>query len=276
MKKLIVILMFSLGINLYSQQFNIITYNIRFNNPEDGENAWPNRKENVCQLLHFHDAAIFGMQEALVDQVKDVASQFEGYSWIGVGRDDGKEKGEYSPIFYSEKLFKVENKGWFWLSETPDKPSMGWDAACIRICTWAIFTHKESGRKFIVFNTHFDHKGDTARLNSVDLIISKIKELNPDNLPLIFMGDLNLTPDKEPIVKLKNYLHDSKNMSEEPPYGPEGTFNGFDFLSGLPNRIDYIFVNDKIEVKKYVVLTDSKDKHYFSDHLPVFVKMNLD
>ena len=277
MKPLLMILLIFCSISVFARDFNVITYNIRNNNPKnnDGENAWPFRKEQVCQLLRFHEAGIFGLQEAYYNQVQYVASELKNFKWIGVGRDDGKEAGEFSPIFYDSQLFSLNDKGWFWLSETPDKPGKGWDADCVRICTWGKFAQKESGREFFVFNTHFDHRGEQARIQSVELILQKIKELNPEKLPIIFMGDLNMTPEWEPILRLKKELHDSKEISEEAPYGPEGTTNdGFNFLSALKKRIDYMFV-EQFAVKKYAVLSDSENKHYFSDHLPVFVKLEF-
>lgn len=278
MKNILIVIFLLSGFGLLAQDFNVITYNIRNNNPnnDDGENAWPLRKELVCQLLRFHDAGIFGLQEALADQVQYMSSEFKDFKWIGVGRDDGKDAGEFAPIFYNPKLFNLDEKGWFWLSETPERPGKGWDADCVRICTWGKFTQKVTGKKFMLFNTHFDHRGMEARIHSVDLVLQKMNDLNTEKLPSIFMGDLNMTPELVPIATLKKHLHDSKEISSEAPYGPEGTTNdGFNFLSELTKRIDYIFVNDQVDVLKYAVLSDSKNRHYFSDHLPVFVKLKL-
>lgn len=280
MKKIILFFaIILLGVYSCAQDFNVITFNIRNNNPnnDDRDNDWSIRKHKVCQLLRFHDAAIFGLQEALNDQVRYVSSEFKDYKWIGVGRDDGKKTGEYSPIFYNSSLFILNQKGWFWLSETPDKPGKGWDADCIRICTWGKFTQKANGKSFLVLNTHFDHRGVEARGHSVDLVLKMIKELNTEKLPVIFMGDLNMTPDWKPLKYLLTQMHDSKSISKEEPFGPEGTTNdGFNFLSDLSKRIDYIFVNDKVNVLKYAVLSESENRHYYSDHLPVFVKVQLD
>jgi len=276
-KNILLLIVFLLGSNLSAQEFNVITYNIRNNNPKnnDGENAWSFRRKMVCQLLEFHDADIFGIQEAYYDQVQYIDSYFKKFRWIGVGRDDGEKAGEFSPIFYNYEIFQLKKKGWFWLSETPNKPSKGWDASNIRICTWGLFSHKTSGRDFFIFNTHFDNRGVEAKKHSVDLVLQKIKELNKEKIPLIFMGDLNMSPQCEFIEYLKKYLYDSRDISEEPAYGPYGTTNGFNFLSDLKKRIDYIFVNDRFAVKKYAVLSDSKDTRYFSDHLPVFVRLGF-
>jgi len=260
---------------LNAQEINIITYNIRFNNPNDGINAWPNRSEMVTSLIRFHEADIFGMQETLIGQINDIEKQLPQMKQIGVGRDDGKEAGEFSPIFYDTNKFKLIDYGWFWLSETPDKPGYGWDAHYNRICSWAILK-PQKGSSFLYLNTHFDHQGDVARAESAKLILKKIGELNPKNLPVILSGDFNLTPEAAPIKYIKQYLKDSKEISKAAPYGPDGTFNNFEFNSKLPDRIDYIFVNEKVTVLKYAALTDSKENRYPSDHLPVFVRVKLE
>ena len=275
MKSVALIILLCLSQLLYAQNIRMITYNIRFNNPEDGINAWPNRSKDVAALLDFHKADIFGLQEALIGQIEDISKQLPNMEWVGVGRDDGKKAGEYSPLFYNSKKFKAIKSGWFWLSQTPEKPGLGWDAACNRVCTWAMLETDKKDRQFMVFNTHFDHQGVKARTESAKLILRKIKELNPLKLPVILTGDFNLTPEKEPIAVINKELQDSRAITKEVPYGPTGTFNGFKFDSPLKERIDYIFVNDRVEVKQYGVLSDSKDQRYPSDHLPVFVNIEL-
>jgi endonuclease/exonuclease/phosphatase family metal-dependent hydrolase len=274
MKSILTLLLLSVALLLNAQEINLITYNIRFNNPNDGINAWPNRSEMVAALLQFHEAEIFGMEEALTGQIKDIEKQLPKIKHIGVGRDDGKEAGEFSPIFYDTTKFKLLDYGWFWLSETPDKPGYGWDAHYNRICTWAKLKPSK-GKTFLYLNTHLDHQGDIARAESAKLILKKINELNNKHFPVILSGDFNLTPETAPIKYIKQYLRDSKEISQEPPYGPDGTFNNFEYTSKLPDRIDYVFVNEKVTVLKYGVLTDSKDNRFPSDHLPVFVKLKL-
>jgi endonuclease/exonuclease/phosphatase family metal-dependent hydrolase len=275
MKRLtFIILLFTCSLAI-SQNIRVITYNIRFNNPDDGVNAWPNRSQQVSALLDFHQADIFGLQEALIGQIEDIQAALPKMKWVGVGRDDGEKAGEFSPLFYNSEKFKALKKGWFWLSQTPEKPGLGWDAACNRICTWLVLKSKKSDQKFMVLNTHFDHKGTQARTESAKLILRKIKELNTENLPVILTGDFNLTPEQEPIAIISSELKDSKSISKKPPYGSSGTFNNFDFNSLLKDRIDYIFVSDQIEVKQFGVLSDSKDQRYPSDHLPVFVNLEI-
>ncbi len=273
MKKLIIVLLVLASNLTMAQSIRVITYNIRFNNPDDGVNAWPNRSKQVAALLAFHQADVFGLQEALFGQIEDIQAQLPEMEWIGVARDDGEKSGEFSPLFYNAKKFEAVQKGWFWLSENPENPGLGWDAACNRICTWAILKELKGNQQYLILNTHFDHKGDLARIESAKLILQKIKEINKADLPVILTGDFNLTPEQEPIELISEELNDSKTTSNELPYGPSGTFNGFDFNSPLKERIDYIFVNNKIEVKQYGVLSDSKDQKYPSDHLPVFVNL---
>jgi len=257
------------------KQMNIITYNIRYNTPSDMQNAWPNRRANVIELLKRHKADIFSVQEALYDQIMDLKDGISGYDYVGVGRDDGNINGEFSAIFYNSKRFTLMENGTFWLSQTPSIPSKSWDAALNRICTWARLKDKETRKSFYIYNTHFDHKGVKARKESAILILKKISEISARIDPVILTGDFNLTPDEKPLVLIRQKLKDSRQISKTAAQGPEGTFNDFDFTSKLENRIDYIFVNKMVEINKYSVITDSKNNHYPSDHLPVLVEIQF-
>ncbi|TLU99482.1 endonuclease/exonuclease/phosphatase family protein [Dyadobacter luticola] len=253
---------------------NVATYNLRYNTKNDGINAWPNRKENVKALIQFHEFDIFGVQEALIDQIKDVAELTE-FAYIGKGRDDGKEGGEHSAIFYKKDRFKLLKSGDFWLSETPDKPGKGWDATCCnRISSWGEFQDLATRKKFFFFNVHFDHQGVEARRQSGHLMVKKIKEIAGD-ATTILTGDFNSTPDTEQIKTISGVLNDSHNVTKQKPYGPEGTFNSFKFDAPMQNRIDYIFVSKNIDVLKYGVLTDAKEQRYPSDHQPVVAKVEM-
>jgi len=254
-----------------SVPLTIATYNLRYDNPEDGENAWPNRKEKVKALIQFHSFDLFGTQEGLSGMLTDL-SKMKEYGWIGRGRDDGKDGGEYSAIFYRKDRFKLLQEGDFWLSETPGEPSYGWDAGIRRICSWAKFRDLKTSKEFFFFSVHFDHRGVEARKESGKLMVRKIREIAGD-FPVFCVGDLNSTPETEQIKTIKTLLKDSREITVMPPYGPEGTFNGFRFDSSMNNRIDYIFVNDKIKVLKYAVLTDSYDCKFPSDHFPVMTKV---
>ncbi len=252
----------------------VASYNLRYNTSNDGVNAWPNRKENVKALVRYHDFDIFGVQEALRGQLEDLAEMKE-FAFLGKGRDDGKDGGEHSSIFYKKDKFKVLDSGDFWLSETPGVPGKGWDATCCnRICSWAKFRELSSGKEFFFFNVHFDHQGVVARRESGKLMVSKMKEIAKGKTTFC-TGDFNSTPETEQILAIQTLLNDSKVVSKLPPYGPEGTFNGFKFDAPLKNRIDYVFTSKDISVLKYGVLTDALDQRYPSDHQPVVVKVTL-
>lgn len=254
-----------------SQPINVITYNIRLNLASDGINAWPNRKDNVKALVKFYDTDILCVQEALPEQF-DALLENTNFDVVGVGRDDGKRKGEFSAIYFNKDRFTKKDGGTFWLSTTPDVPSKGWDAALNRICSWVKLYDKVNKKEFIVFNTHYDHVGVQARIESAKLIKQKIQEIAP-KLPVVLTGDLNVTPETEAIATIKSFLIDTKEISIEPPYGPTGTFNGFKWDSPLKDKIDYVFVNKAFKVQKFAVLSDSKDQRYYSDHLPIFVRL---
>lgn len=261
-------------VNTYAQNKTpiiVATYNIRYDNPKDGVNAWPNRKENVKGLIRYHEIDIFGTQEGLRNQLNDLATMTE-FAFIGKGRDDGKEAGEHSAIFYKKDRFKPLESGDFWLSETPEKPSLGWDATCCnRICSWAKFKDLRTNKDFYFFSAHFDHQGVEARRQSGQLMVKKIKEI-AKNSPIIFVGDLNSTPETEQVKAIQTLLSDSYQVTKIPPYGPVGTFNSFKFDAPMKNRIDYIFVSKGIDVLKYAVLTDAQEQRYPSDHQPVVIK----
>ncbi|WP_345004842.1 endonuclease/exonuclease/phosphatase family protein [Snuella lapsa] len=253
-----------------------MTYNIRYDNPKDGENQWSKRKAFLCNQITFYDPDVFGIQEGLQHQVQYIDSTLVNYGYVGVGRDDGKTKGEYSAIFYNSDKFEVLESNTFWLSSTPNMISVGWDASMERICTYALFQEKETKQKFWLFNTHFDHIGLKAREESAKLIVNKIAELNQNDFPVVLMGDFNLKPNSIPITYLSDIFSDTKLVSKSKPFGPEGTFNGFKFNEPVKDRIDYVFVSkDKIEVNKYAILSDSKDCKYPSDHLPVYVEVDI-
>ncbi len=277
MRKYVLIILVTLFyVNSFSQELALMTYNIRLDVASDGENAWTNRKEALVSQLKFYEPAIFGIQEGLPNQVTFINNELINYNFIGEGRDGG-EMGEYSALFFNNSIVEVIQSGTFWLSETPNNVSKGWDAAFPRVCTYGLFKEKATGIHFFVFNTHLDHIGKIAREKSLALILEKMETLNVDKLPIILMGDFNLEPNSEAISFLKNVMNDTYEMAIEPPYGPSGTFNAFNFESYTTTRIDYIFVSNsqEIEVQKYAVLNNSYHLKYPSDHFPVFVKLKF-
>ena len=196
---------------------------------------------------------------------------------MGVGRDDGEEKGEYSPIFYDSTRFKVLNQSTFWLSETCDQPgTMGWDAACNRVVTWVELIDQYAYQNLFIFNTHFDHRGQTARLESAKLLIQKIKEIAKDS-PTLITGDFNCSIESEPYTILTKDLSDAYTSSQTPHYGQIGTFNGFKVPEkDDKRRIDFIFTSGKVNVIEHAILTDSWGGKFPSDHFPVLVKVSIE
>ncbi len=268
-KRCIALLLFFSLSTLSGQEIKVMTYNIKYDNVNDTVNNWNDRKEKLVELIKHYGPSFIGMQEALHRQITYIDSSLTDFSYIGVGREDGKQKGEYSEIHYDSTRYKVLEHNTFWLSETPDKVSVGWDAVLERICTYGLFEDLDSGKKLWVFNTHFDHKGKTAREKSAELIVTKIKEINMDNLPVVLTGDFNLTPDEKPIHLIKNYMQDGQKITKKSFYGPTGTFNGFEPNRILDHRIDYIFVKN-LKVANYIHIDDRMENlKYISDHFPV-------
>ncbi len=253
----------------------LITYNIRMNTSSDGEHAWPYRKDDVAALFRFHRADIFCVQEALPEQMDDLQAAFPDFTYEGVGRDDGKRLGEFSAVFYNHKRFKKLDGGTFWLSDTPEACSFGWDAACRRVCSWVELEDLETGEILHVFNTHFDHRGEEARRESAQLILDKISEIAGGNEALVLCGDFNLAPGSEPISLIQSKLHDAFLVTEQVPYSSVATYHGFTYDDPPRDRIDYVFVSDDVKVLRYGGLTDSRDRSFFSDHLPVLVTLQF-
>lgn len=253
---------------------NLATYNVRLNTAQDGANAWPHRKEMVKELVRYHEFDVFATQEGLPGQIDDLAAMQE-FGHVGAGRDDGKRAGEHSAIFYRRARFDLLDAGDFWLSQTPDRPSLGWDATCCnRIASWAELRDKSSGTRFFFFSVHFDHQGEVARRESARLVLAKVRIIAGD-APVIVAGDLNSTPDTEQVATMRSMLDDAYAVSAAPPYGPVGTFNGFRIDDPLEKRIDYIFVSPQVKVLKYAALTDSRQGRFPSDHLPVLVRAQI-
>lgn len=258
----------------FGQNLKLMSYNIRLDVASDGQNAWPIRKDFFASQIQFYEPDIMGVQEAMPNQVIDLEQLLPQYNQVGIGRE-GQGKGESSSIFYRKEKLKVVSSNTFWLSDTPDLISKGWDAACHRICTFALFQEINSDRLFWVFNTHLDHVGVQSRAKAIALLLAKIDQFNNFNYPVILMGDFNLEPDDKSIIELKTKMNDARDVSISSLFGPIGTFNNFEFDQPVTKRIDYIFIskNTKLEVKKYAVLTDSKNLRYPSDHFPVYVEI---
>jgi len=256
----------------YNDIYNVMSFNIRLDTPSDGINNWENRKEGIISIIKNQKIDILGVQEALPNQIDYLAKQFDGYSLIGQGRDGGNN-GEYSAILYNETRLMLNESGTFWLSETPNIPSIGWDAALNRIVTFGEFKVLNSNKKLVVYNSHFDHIGETAREKSADIILNHIEKNNYYNSAVVVMGDFNAKPYESPIKILSESLDDSFIVF--PFEKPFGTFNGFEINSKLDHRIDYIF-SKNIKLTDYIHVYDKLLNGLWpSDHLPIVISFSL-
>ena len=266
--------------SLTAQDMNVMTFNIRLNTSSDSLNAWPYRKDNAASEILFHKVHILGVQEALHDQMVDLQQHLPQYRSVGGGRDDGKEKGEYSAIFYDTTRLRVLQTKMFWLSETPEVPgSKSWDAAITRMVTWAKFKDKKTKKIFFAFNTHFDHIGKIARRESAKLLLQRVNEI-AGNIPAVITGDFNAEPADEPVQVIadKNdplHFTDSKEISQTPHYGPAGTFNGFKNKERNDQPIDYIFLKGKWKVLRHATISQTWQGRFASDHFAVLAGLNL-
>jgi len=257
----------------------VMTFNVRYNNPNDLQNSWPNRKSLVASTIQFQKIEIAGLQEVLNGQLKDLEGLLPEYAWLGVGRDDGKEGGEYNPIFYLKSRFKILAQSTFWLSETPDTAgSRGWDAACNRVVTWARFEDQANKQAFFFFNTHFDHVGEIARLQSAELVLKKIGEIAGTE-PVILTGDFNCGSDDAPYHLLISGdgkapgLVDTLRLSKTGHYGSTQSFNGFNIELDPGNVIDFIFVRGIKSVLRHGIIAEIWDGKFASDHYPVIAEV---
>ena len=274
------------------EALRVATFNLRQSPPDkeatfDGENCWSNRKNLASELIGFYEFDICATQEGWKNQLDYLAQSSGEYKWIGLAREDGKEKGEHSAILYNTKKLELLDSGTFWFSETPDTPSKGWDAACTRVCTWGKFRQISNQKVFFVLNSHFDHVGKIARVKEAEMLL-EFAEKTAKGAPVFLTGDLNSLPESDviKIITKSQKFFDSIDRSESAPYGPINTFHGFSGKSGKgktasgaadvgKERIDYIFVSEGISVKKYAILTNSDNLKFPSDHFPVMVEVEL-
>lgn len=252
-------------------EIKYISYNIRNSRANDGDNAWDIRKSATKEMIEREQPDIFGLQEAYIEQLQYIDNNFPNYSRVGVGRDDGKEEGEFMAVYYRNDNFKLLDSGDFWLSETPDECSMGWDAACRRIVTWAKLKDIESKKVFYAFNTHLDHVGEVAREQSILLIVDRINKIvKKDKAPVFLSGDFNSNVSSPIFDPLKNIMKDSRAILPESEWIP--TYNNYG--KGGDSMIDYIFYKNA-EVQDFKTLNDDYGKPYISDHYPVMAKMKI-
>lgn len=241
-----------------AQSLNVASYNVRLLTDADYKsgNGWSQRVDCLCDVIRFSDFDIFGAQEVRYEQLSDMLYRLQDYDYVGVGRDDGAQGGEYSPVFYKKERFTLLDSGTFWLSETPDKVSKGWDAKCRRVCSWGYFKDKVSRKKFWFFNLHMDHIGIVARRESAKLVVARIAEMCGKNASVVLTGDFNVAQDNEiyGIFADCGFLKDSYEVAEF-RFAPTGTFNSFKPQNFTTRRIDHIWVSDNARVDRYGVLT---------------------
>lgn len=290
MKKTIFVLLACLTcLGATAQVLKVGSYNIRYKNKEDSikGNAWAVRCPSICNQILWEQPDVFGAQEVLHSQLLDLNERLKiSYKWIGVGRDDGKQKGEYAAIFYNPQRVELIDKGNFWLNETPDRPALGWDAACIRICTWGHFRDRETEKEFFFLNLHMDHVGVKARSESAKLVMKRITEMTDGGKKLaVLTGDFNVPQSNElySLFTESGILKDCYTAANL-RFAENGTYNGFNYHFFTDDRIDHIFVTPDTKVEAYAVLTDGRwqeDMNYrmsrrnFSDHYPIFARIRF-
>jgi endonuclease/exonuclease/phosphatase family metal-dependent hydrolase len=277
MKPLLLFPFLFLPLLLFTQSLSFMSFNIRYDNPGDEENLWKDRKEKVADLILFHQPTVIGLQEALRHQVMEVDELLRNYRWVGVGRDDGKTKGEYVPIFYDQRRLKLMESGHFWLSETPAVPgSMSWGTACTRMVTYGSFEDLESELIFWFFNTHFDHVSAEARMNSARLLADRIQLIAGES-PAIISGDFNCRLESPAGDLLLSAFKHPAALSEHPIYGPDFSYKPFDHPGQSGNVIDHLFFFQfsGVQVLRYGILSDNWNGKYPSDHLPVLTEIRL-
>jgi len=250
----------------------VMSFNIRYDNPKDGVNAWPNRKKAVCSLIKKYKPAIIGIQEALENQNADLLNGVQGYSMVGLGREDGDAKGEYCSILFDTTRMNCLWDSTFWLSDTPHRISRGWDAALERIATVGLFADKTSEKKLYVINAHFDHKGKKARYESARLLTSFAAEIGESGIPVVLTGDLNCVPESRPLKQLLSLFDDPSVVTGE-ALTPKGTFNGFDPELRPDKRIDYILLFGLMPLQYRHLIERRTERLFVSDHYPVICQI---
>ncbi|MGI8905980.1 MAG: endonuclease/exonuclease/phosphatase family protein [Candidatus Sumerlaeaceae bacterium] len=257
-----------------SRALSVMTFNIRYDNPQDGPDRWYERKPRTMQVLARLKPDVIGLQEALLNQVDDLLTSFPSYSALGVGRDDGRCAGEYSAIFYDTTRLQALRSDTFWLSETPEIPASNqWGMGCVRICTWAHFKDLKTGKFFYLYNTHLDHKSQPGREKSAALILDRIRKRAPKD-PVLLTGDFN-TSESNPVsttIRAAGYRDTFRVI--HPDATEVGTTNAFKETTE-PNKIDYVYVDDDWEVHQADIVRDKVDGRWISDHLPVTAAVAL-
>ena len=266
--------MFSVSVSAQeadTEPLKVMSYNIRFGEGKDGTNSWQFRYLATKKMIDDQMPDVFGLQEAMAYQVLFIKEYCRSYSCVGVGREDGRKKGEHTSIFWNKKTVSLLKWGTFWLSETPDKPSKGWDAHCRRTATWALMKDKKTGKKFYFVNTHLDHKGTQAQANGLKLIVDRIDSINPERYPMVLTGDFNIKPNNPALVDLDSRMQSTRKIAEKTDN--HNTFNGWS-TAKTDAVIDYIYVSGFSACPEYKTVTEKyADKPFVSDHYPVYARL---
>ena len=254
-----------------SSELKVMSYNIRLATPKDGTNAWMYRCGATLEMIEDQKPDVIGVQEALADQVRFVDEFTTNYDYVGVGRTDGKSKGEHMAIYWNKKTVKMLKWGTFWLSETPETPSMGWDAACYRTATWALMKDKRTGKRFYFVNTHLDHAGAEARKNGLKLIVDRIDDINPEGYPMVLVGDFNILPTAPELKDLDACMKSARKVALKTD--SHRTFNGWG-KEKTNKVIDYIYYSGFASCLEYQTVTkEYSDRKFISDHYPIFARI---
>ena len=278
MKKLFIIILaliapFSLAFAAEKgpKELKVMSYNIRLGVGKDGTNSWQYRAPATIAMLEAQKPDVFGVQEAYGFQIAFIEEYCKNFKSVGVGREDGKKKGEYMSIFWNKKTVSLLKWGTFWLSETPEKPSMGWDANCIRTATWALMKDKKTGKKFYFVNTHLDHKGAEAQKNGLKLIVDRIASINPQGYPMVLTGDFNIKPNNPALTDLDKIMHSTRKIASKTD--SRNTFNGWS-VKETDMIIDYIYVSGFSECPEYRTVTEKYvERPFVSDHYPIVSRL---
>ncbi len=271
MKKIFTLIVVLISVTaLDAQELKVATFNLRMETPSDTGNLWKDRVTPVTNLIRYHDFDVFGTQEGFKNQLEDIRKSLPEYSYYGRGRDDGKDNGEHSAVFFKKEKYILLQSGDFWLSETPGKPGKGWDARCCnRICSWVQLKDRATGKRIYFFNVHFDHEGKIAREESAKLIIREMQRIAQGGNAILtgdFNADRNSVPYK--IISGSGYLRDSYGDVKF-PYEHNGSFNGFGKTLNSNGVIDHIFITKNGKADKWAILTDTYRGKFPSDHFPV-------
>lgn len=254
------------------EPLTVMSYNIRLGVADDGANSWQYRRPATLAMLRTEQPAVFGVQEAYAFQQDYILDSLPYFKCVGVGRDDGSNEGEHMSVFYDTTRVSLLDWGTYWLSETPDEPSFGWDAACRRTATWTLLEQLSTGKRFYFVNTHLDHVGHLARKNGLAMVVDRIGQMNPEGYPMVLTGDFNVFPDDSCLIDLSKIMLSARYSATVSDTRP--SFNGF---GTAEEEIDYIWYAGFSDCTVFRVLQEpySDTIPFISDHYPVIATLEF-